>query len=168
MTDADAALCHGPGMSQHSARVSWARRGAEFQLKTYIRDHETTFDGGITIPVSAAAGPAVPPGTVGAATVDPEELTVAALASCHMLFFLALAAKRGLVIDAYGDDPVGVLESKDGATSLTRITLRPRVTWAGEPPAAAVVDELHHEAHKRCYIANSLRSEVAIEPAAAS
>ena len=121
-----------------------------------------------TIPVSAAAGPAVPPGTVGAATVDPEELTVAALASCHMLFFLALAAKRGLVIDAYGDDPIGVLESKDGATSLTRITLRPRVTWAGEPPAAAVVDELHHEAHKRCYIANSLRSEVVIEPAAAS
>lgn len=154
-------------MSQHTARIAWARGGAEFQLKTYARDHQTTFDSGVTLPVSAAAGPAIPPGTVGAGTVDPEELTVAALSSCHMLFFLALAAKRGLVIDAYDDDPVGVLESKDGATWLTKITLRPRVTWGGEPPAAAVVDELHHEAHKRCYIGNSLKSEIVIEPPAA-
>jgi organic hydroperoxide reductase OsmC/OhrA len=77
-------------MSQHTARLSWARRGAEFALKTYRRDHEAMFDGGVTIPMSAAAGPAVPAGTVGEHTVDPEELTVAAVASCHMLFFLAL------------------------------------------------------------------------------
>ncbi len=155
-------------MSQHTARIAWARGGAEFQLKTYRRDHQTTFDSGVTLPVSAAAGPAIPPGTVGDATVDPEELTVAALSSCHMLFFLALAAKRGLVIDAYDDDPVGVLESKDGATWLTTITLRPRVTWSGEAPAPAVVDELHHEAHKRCYIGNSLKSTIAIEPPTAT
>lgn len=152
----------GAGMSQHTARISWAREG-DFDLKTYRRDHQASFDGGVTLPMSAAGGPAVPPGTVGAATVDPEELTVAAVSSCHMLFFLALAAKRGLVIDRYDDDPVGVLESKDGATSLTRITLRPKVTWGGTPPDAAVVTELHHSAHKRCYIANSLKSEVVVE-----
>jgi organic hydroperoxide reductase OsmC/OhrA len=155
-------------MSQHSARLTWARRGAEFQLKTYSRDHEAVFDGGVTVPVSAAAGPAVPPGTVGAHTVDPEELTVAAVASCHMLFFLALAAKRGLTIDAYDDDPVGVLESKDGVTAFARITLRPRVTWAGAAPEPAVIDELHHGAHKRCYIANSLKAEILVEPQAAA
>lgn len=154
-------------MSVHSARVSWARRGAEFQLKTYSRDHEAAFDGGVTIPMSAAAGPAVPPGTVSAATVDPEELTVAAVSSCHMLFFLALAAKRGLVIEAYDDEPVGVLESKDGATSLTKITLRPRVSWGGGAPDAGIVSELHEGAHKRCYIANSLKSEIVIDAPAA-
>ena len=150
-------------MSIHSARVSWARGEAAFEMKTYVRDHQAAFDGGVTLPMSAAAGPAVPPGTVGAATVDPEELTVAAVSSCHMLFFLALAAKRGLVIDAYDDAPSGVLESREGATSLTKITLRPRVRWGGTAPDAAVVHELHEGAHRRCYIANSLKSEIVIE-----
>lgn len=154
-------------MSEHAAQLSWSRGGADFQMKTYSRDHMVAFDGGMTLPMSAAGGPAVPPGTVGAHTVDPEELTVAAVASCHMLFFLALAAKRGLTIEAYVDDPVGVLETKDGATWLTKITLRPRVTWGGTAPDAAVVDELHHGAHKRCYIANSLKSEIVIEGTAA-
>jgi organic hydroperoxide reductase OsmC/OhrA len=151
-------------MSEHSARVSWARRGAAFEVKTYVRDHDVTFDGGVTVPVSAAPAPSMPAGTIGAATVDPEELAVAAVASCHMLFFLALAAKRGLVVDAYDDAPSGVLESQDGATWLTRITLRPRVAWGGDPPDAAVLAELHHGAHKRCYIANSLKSEIVVEP----
>ena len=150
-------------MSEHTAKLSWSRGEAEFQMKTYLRDHQVAFDGGATLPMSAAAGPAVPPGTVGEHTVDPEELTVAAVSSCHMLFFLALAAKRGLTIEAYADDPVGVLDSKDGATWLTRITLRPRVTWGGAAPDAAIVAELHHAAHKRCYIANSLKSEIVIE-----
>ena len=96
--------------------------------KTYARDHQWRFDSGVTVAASAAAGPAIPPGTVGADTVDPEEAVVAALAGCHMLFFLALAAKKGLTIDRYEDAPHGVLESKDGATWLTTITLAPQVT----------------------------------------
>lgn len=149
---------------QHTARLVWTRGSQNFDAKVYSRDHELIFDSGTTLAASAAGGPAVPPATVGAHTVDPEELVVAATASCHMLFFLALAAKRGAVIDRYEDDPVGELETKDGATMLTRITLRPLVTWGGEPPAASVIDELHHGAHKRCYIANSLKSEVTVEP----
>lgn len=152
-------------MSTHNAKISWTRSSPTFDLKSYGRDHTWSFDGGITVPASAAAGPAIPPGTVGAATVDPEEAVVAALGACHMLFFLALASRKGLVIDAYEDDPSGLLESKDGATWLTTITLRPRVRWGGAPPERAVVDELHHEAHKRCYIANSLKSKVTVEPA---
>ena len=152
-------------MSEHTAKLSWSRGGAEFQMKTYSRDHQAAFDGGVTVPMSAAPGASTPPGTTSLATVDPEELTVAAVSSCHMLFFLALAAKRGLTIEAYADDPVGVLESRDGATWLTKITLHPRVSWGGSPPDAAIVDELHHGAHKRCYIANSLKAEITVEPA---
>jgi organic hydroperoxide reductase OsmC/OhrA len=151
-------------MSQHQARLAWVRGDREFTGKTFSRDHEVAFDSGATLTVSAANGPSQPPGTVGERTADPEELTVAAAASCHMLFFLALAAKRGLIVDGYADEPVGIMESKDGATWLTKITLRPRVTWGGEPPDAKVVDELHHDAHRRCYIANSLRSEIVVEP----
>ena len=154
-------------MSQHTARVVWNRSAEGMDARTYSRVHLWSFDGGTTVRASAAAGGPVPADAVSPDTVDPEEAVVAALAACHMLFFLALAAKRGLVVDRYEDAPHGTLETREGRAWLTTITLAPRVTWHGEPPAAAVVDELHHQAHARCYIANSLRSEVVIKPAAA-
>lgn len=150
-------------MSQHTARVIWNRTTETMDAKTYTRDHLWTFDSGVVVRGSSAAGGPVPAAAIGPDTVDPEEAVVAALASCHMLFFLALAAKRGLVLDRYQDAPHGVLETKDGATWLTTITLEPKLTWHGDPPAAAVIDELHHEAHQRCYISNSLKSEVVIK-----
>ena len=149
-------------MSNHTARLIWNRTSPTMDLKTYPRDHQWTFDSGVQVAVSAAAGPAIPPGTVGADTIDPEEAVVAALASCHMMFFLALATRRGLTIDRYEDAPVGVLESKDGATLLTTITLAPQVTWGGDAPDVEVIAALHQDAHKRCYIANSLRSTIVI------
>lgn len=151
------------GMSQHTARLVWSRASQSFDVKAYSRDHLVAFDSGAEIIGSAANGPSQPPGTVGDNTIDPEEMVVAAAASCHMLFFLALAAKRGLVIDRYEDEPSGVMETHGKATWLTKITLRPLVTWSGEAPAAAVLDELHHESHARCYIANSLKSELTVE-----
>ncbi|MBK9035501.1 MAG: OsmC family protein [Myxococcales bacterium] len=150
-------------MSNHTARLIWNRSSETMDAKAYSRDHQWTFDSGVQVTASAAAGPAIPPGTVGDRTVDPEEAVVAALASCHMLFFLALAAKRGLTIDRYEDAPHGLLESKDGATQFTTITLAPQVTWGGAAPDAETVATLHREAHKRCYIANSLKSHVVIE-----
>ena len=150
-------------MSQHTARVTWSRTTETMDPKTYTRDHLWTFDSGVVVRASAAAGGPVPAATIGPDTVDPEEALVAALASCHMLFFLALAAKRGLVIDRYEDAPHGELGTRDGATSLTTITLEPKVTWHSAPPDAAIVDELHHQAHQRCYISNSLKSEVVIK-----
>jgi organic hydroperoxide reductase OsmC/OhrA len=151
-------------MSTHEAHLVWTRPTPDFDLRTYSRDHTISFASGAVVTGSAANAASQPAGTVGPLTVDPEAMTVAATAACHMMFFLALAAKRGLVIDRYEDEPVGVLETRDGATWLTRITLRPRVTWSGAPPEAAVVDQLHHGSHKRCYIASSLRSEITVEP----
>jgi organic hydroperoxide reductase OsmC/OhrA len=153
-------------MSQHTARLVWNRTTASMDAKTYSRDHQWTFDSGAVVRASAAAGGAVPAATIGPETVDPEEAVVAALASCHMLFFLALAAKRGLTIDRAEDAPLGLLETRDGATALTKITLAPKVTWGGAAPDAAVIDLLHHDAHRRCYISNSLKSEIVIEPVA--
>lgn len=150
-------------MSQHTARVVWNRAADSMEPRTYSRDHLWSFDGGVTVRASAAAGGPVPASAVSPDTVDPEEAVIAALSSCHMLFFLALAAKRGLVVDRYEDAPHAVLETKDGKAYLTTITLEPKVTWRGEAPAATVIDELHHEAHARCYIGNSLRSEVVIK-----
>lgn len=150
-------------MSNHTARVVWTRSTETMDAKTYSRDHQWRFDSGVTVAASAAAGPAIPPGTVGAETVDPEEAVVAALSSCHMLFFLALAAKRGLTIDRYEDAPHGVLENKDGAVWFTTITLAPQITWGGAPPDAEAITALHRDAHKRCYIANSLKGHVVIE-----
>lgn len=152
-------------MSLHTARLVWARSTPDFDPKTYVRDHTLSFASGVTITNSAAAGPSTPPGTVGPGATDPEALVVSAVSACHMLFFIAFAAKRGVVVDRYEDDAVGLLEPKDGATWLTRITLKPKVTWGGTPPAQEVIDALHHDAHKRCYIANSLKGEVVVEPA---
>lgn len=153
-------------MSQHNARLVWTRSTPEFDAKTYSRDHTLSFDSGAVVTGSAAASPQQPPGVIGPNTLDPEAAVVGAVAACHMLFFLAFAAKRGHVVDRYEDTPVGVLEPKDGATWLTKITLRPHVTWAAAPPPPDVLDALHHDAHKRCYIANSLKGEIAVEPVA--
>ena len=100
------------------------------------------------------------------AAVDPEEALVAALGSCHMLFFLAFAAKGGFTVDSYRDEAVGMLGRDDrGKTSITTVALRPAVVFSGETrPDAAAIDALHHRAHEACYIANSIRAEVTIKP----
>lgn len=153
-------------MHPHVATVRWSRRGAPFVDNRYARAHEWTFDGGLTVPASSS--PAVVPAPLSdPAAVDPEEALVAAASSCHMLFFLALAAKRGLVVDEYVDEAQGVLGRRDdGRTAFTRIVLRPRVRWdAGRQPDAHALAELHEEAHARCYVSNSLTAEVVVEPA---
>lgn len=150
---------------QHTARLVWTRTRDDHDVKTYSRDHRIAFDSGAEVTASAADSPSQPAGTVGAGTIDPEEMVVAAAASCHMLFFLAMAAKRGLKIERYEDDPVGELGRADGVTMLTRITLRPRISWHGDAPSAEVLAELHHESHVRCYIANSLKTEVTVTAA---
>ena len=99
------------------------------------------------------------------AAVDPEEALVAAVSSCHMLFFLGYAAKAGVVVDRYRDDAVGVLgRDERGRMSITAVTLHPEVTFTGETPDPAALADLHHRAHEACYIANSIRAEVTVEP----
>ena len=152
-------------MSEHSATVEWLRGDQSFTDNRYARAHAWRFDGGAVVRGSSAPS-SVPAPLSDPAAVDPEEALVAALSSCHMLFFLAYAGKAGFVVDRYLDQAVGLLGKDDrGKVSMTLITLRPAVTFAGPTPEAAALNALHQRAHEACYIANSLRGEVRIEPA---
>jgi organic hydroperoxide reductase OsmC/OhrA len=97
--------------------------------------------------------------------VDPEEALVAALSSCHMLFFLSFAALAGLVVDRYEDEAVGELgKIANGKSAIVKVTLRPKIDWVGAPPSAEQLDQLHHKAHEHCYVANSVTAQIVIEP----
>ena len=155
-------------MHRYEARVAWQREGAAFTDQRYSRGHAWTFDGGVTVPASSSPLSVPLPYSVAAA-VDPEEALVAATSSCHMLWFLALAAKQGFVVDRYVDDAFGVMErNAAGKQMITRITLRPAIEFRGDAtPTAAQLEALHHRAHEECYIANSIKSEVVVIPASA-
>jgi organic hydroperoxide reductase OsmC/OhrA len=156
--------------SNHSARVHWHRQTDEgFADNRYHRGHIWQFDGGATVRGSSSPH-SVPLPYSDPAAVDPEEAFVAALASCHMLWFLSLAAKAGWVVDDYRDDATGTLaRNPAGKFAMTVVTLRPAVTWGGtHPPDATERARLHHAAHEACYIANSVTTDVRCEPADAS
>ena len=150
-------------MSTYTASIRWDRGEAEFADGHYSRDHQWAFDGGALVPASASADH-VPRGTADPAGVDPEEAFIAALSSCHMLFFLDFARLAGLVVQSYADEPVGVLgRSPDGTYAITRVTLHPRVTWVGAAPDTKTLAELYQQAHEVCFIANSVKTEVDVE-----
>ncbi len=146
-------------MSEHRVTINWQRGTADFDYTSYSRDHTWRFAGGREVAASAAEAYRGNP-----ALVDPEAAFVASLGSCHMLTFLAVAAQRGLTVDAYEDDAVGYLEKNDkGKLAVTRVVLRPRIVFGGEAPAPAVVDQMHDKAHRECFIANSVLTEVQVE-----
>jgi organic hydroperoxide reductase OsmC/OhrA len=151
-------------MSEYLATVEWRRNVATFSDNRFSRAHTWRFDGGLTVPGSSAPQVVRPPYSDPAA-VDPEEAFVASASSCHMLWFLALAMKAGLIVDSYSDEAVGVLEKNtQGKLAITRITLRPRIDFSGaKVPTAAEIDALHRKAHEECYIANSVRTAITVE-----
>lgn len=149
-------------MSEHHANVTWVRGSTEFTYETYPRAHMWSFPSGIQVEASSA------PEYLGTADrVNPEEAFIAALSSCHMLTFLALAARKRLVVERYEDAAVGVLEKDaEGKLAVTRVTLRPKVVFAeNTAPASEDLQRLHEKAHEHCFIANSVRTAVNIEPA---
>ena len=150
-------------MKEFEARVAWQRAGQAFLDGRYSRAHDWSFDGGLSLRASSSPL-SVPPPMSDPAALDPEEALVAAAASCHMLFFLSLAAGQGFTVDSYLDRPVGRLGAEeDGRVAMTRIELRPAIAFAGErQPSRAELDALHHAAHARCYIANSLKTAVIV------
>jgi len=152
-------------MSTYTARIRWQRGDQKFTDNRYSRGHTWKFDGGTEVPASASPHVVPLPMSVEAA-VDPEEAFVAAVSSCHMLWFLSLAAKRGHVVDSYTDDAEGVMaRNAAGKVAVTKVTLRPLVVFSGaNSPDRAALDALHHAAHEQCFIANSIRSEVVCEP----
>lgn len=149
-------------MATHRATIGW-RSDGEFVSGRYSRRHEWGFDGGAR--VTASSSPDVVPVPMSdPAGVDPEEALVAAASSCHMLWFLSLAQAEGIDVASYDDEADGVMgRLAPGKIGLTKITLRPAIAFGGPRPDAATLDRLHHQAHERCFIANSLKTEIVIE-----
>ena len=151
-------------MGRHVATIDWHRGDAAFVDNRYGRGHVWRFDGGAEVRASASPHNVRVPFSDPAA-VDPEEAFVASLSSCHMLWFLSLAAQRGFVVDRYLDEAFGVLDrNSEGRLAMTRVTLRPAVTFSGaRTPNASEVRELHERAHHECFIATSVKTEVLCE-----
>lgn len=149
-------------MPDHVATVEW-RSGGGFREGRYSRAHRWSFDGGAIVPASASPH-VVPAPMSDPAGVDPEEALVASVSSCHMLWFLHLARDSGFDVAAYRDEARGQMGKGDrGRMAVTRIVLRPEIDFAGEAPGAEALARLHHEAHEKCFIANSLRTEIVVE-----
>lgn len=152
-------------MTQISAEIIWLRGEQDFLSNRYSRKHLMRFDGGAE--VAGSSSPHIVPVPMSDPNaVDPEEAFVASLSSCHMLWFLSLAAKRKFCVDSYHDAAEGVMENNtDGKLVMAVVTLRPAVTFSGaQLPTRAQIDQLHHRAHEECFIANSVKSEIRIAP----
>lgn len=151
-------------MGEYRATIEWQSGAAadDFVKGRYSREHVWKFDGGIA--VAASPSPSVVPAPWSSpSAVDPEEAYVAAIASCHMLTFLYLAAKRGHAVASYRDEAAGVMTKNErGRTWVSRVTLAPRIEWADRPPSADELAALHHDAHAECFIANSVRTEIVV------
>jgi len=151
-------------MTEHFATVTWQRGDDDFRRGRYSRRHRWRFDGGAE--VAASASPHVVPAPWSdPAGVDPEEAYVAALSSCHMLWFLSLAAAQGFVVDSYEDAAVGHMrETAPQRVIIAQVVLRPRIAFDPAHPATPQqVEALHHAAHERCFLANSVKTEIRIE-----
>jgi len=147
---------------EYKATIHWQRGTQPFTDRKYGRGHDWRFDG---LTVAGSSSPAVVKVPLSREdAIDPEEALVAALSSCHMLFFLEFAAKAGFRIDDYRDDAVGIMgKSPAGRIMMTTATLSPNVVFSGDKrPSPADVADLHHRSHEACYIANSFRGEVVI------
>ena len=150
-------------MSDHDAFVTWTLQSdADFPKGRYSRAHRITFDGGAEILASAA--PSVLGRWADPAGIDPEEMLVAALSSCHMLTFLDKARRAGFVIDRYSDAARGQMgEVTPGRKGLVEVVLRPDISWVGAAPDPEALEALHAASHAECFIANSVRCEVRFE-----
>ncbi len=147
-------------MSEHKVSVNWSRESDDFQYKNYNREHTWNFENGIVVQASAA------PDYLGKAEcVNPEDAYVASLSSCHMLTFLAIASYQGFTIDSYVDEAVGILDKNEsGRMAVTQVTLKPTIQFSGEKvPSDEELNTLHDKAHRECFIANSVTTEVNLD-----
>ena len=156
-------------MAEHKASIEWARMGdpADYTSGKYSRAHTWTFDGGATVPASASPS-VVPAPWSNPAGVDPEEALVAAISSCHMLTFLYVAQKAGFVVERYEDEAVGrMTKSGRGATPwISQVTLHPKIAYVGaKTPTDTEAEHLHQQAHEQCFIAQSVKTEISVQPA---
>ncbi len=150
-------------MHRYTAAIRWERGDQPFTDNRYSRAHAWRFDGGAEVRGSSSPLSVKVPLSDPAA-VDPEEAFVVSLSSCHMLWFLGLAAKAGFRVDRYVDEAEGVMDrNAEGKLAVTVVTLHPVVDFSGEKlPSRGELEHLHHRAHEECFIANSVRTEVRI------
>jgi len=152
-------------MSEYFANIHWSRGLNENYIDNkYSRGHQWTFDGGVVI--QASSSPHVVPLPYSVENnVDPEEAFVASLSSCHMLFFLSIAAKRKYIVDSYVDDAVGIMDKdSDGNIAMTKVTLRPFIIFSGDKkPTMQQLEKMHHQSHQQCFIANSVKTKIVTE-----
>jgi organic hydroperoxide reductase OsmC/OhrA len=152
-------------LEEYQVTIHWERGDQLFTDNRYSRGHTWIFDGGVEVPASSSPH-IVPLPYSNANAVDPEEAFVASLSSCHMLWFLSIAGRRGFCVDSYADDAVGVMEKdQSGRLAMTRVTLRPKAIFSGSRlPTETELQAMHHEAHQKCFIANSVKTDVRCEP----
>ncbi len=152
-------------MHTYTADIRWTCDNInDFTSKRYSRAHTWGFDGGVIVPASSSPNSVRVPYS-NPASVDPEEAFVAALSSCHMLTFLYLASVDGYAVAAYADSASGIMEKiANGKEAVTQVTLRPQIVFSGDKvPTDAVLDDLHHRAHEDCYLANSVKTVIAVQ-----
>jgi organic hydroperoxide reductase OsmC/OhrA len=152
-----------PDMAEHKAIISWQRNGPDFLKGKYSREHTWTFDGGLKLAASASPS-VVPLPWSNPSNVDPEEAFVAAISSCHMLTYLYLASVQGFTVDSYCDEAIGFMIKDDkGVPWVSDVTLNPQIVYGGDKvPGPEDVARLHHLAHEQCFIANSVKTRVAV------
>ncbi|OYW74166.1 MAG: peroxiredoxin [Verrucomicrobia bacterium 12-59-8] len=152
-------------MSKHTATVRWKNNDPDFLSRRYSREHTLLFDGGATMPGSPSPQ-IVPAPWSNPAGIDPEEMFIASVSSCHMLWFLHVACDAGLLPESYDDAAEGIMTKNErGALWISQITLQPRIVWGGDKkPKDTEVEHLHHLAHEQCFIANSIKTKVIVQP----
>lgn len=151
-------------MARYTVTIEWERQAASFSDGKYSRAHRWIFDGGLIVPGSSSPH-VVPLPYSDEQAVDPEEAFIAALSSCHMLWFLSIVAEAGFVVEHYHDQAVGKMgKNSTDKIAMTKVTLRPNIIWAESAPSTEQIEQFHHQAHEQCFIANSVLTQISIEP----
>jgi len=152
-------------MAEYTATITWSRGNDDFLDKRYHRAHTWQFDGGATVAASSSPHVVSLPYS-DAAAVDPEEAYVAALSSCHMLWFMDIASRAGFRLNSYTDAAVGTMaKNAQGQLVVTHVLLKPITRFdAAHAPSAEVLNDLHHRAHASCFLANSVKTQIDCEP----
>ena len=151
---------------RYTAMISWGKKQDEaFIDNQYNRSHIWKFDGGIELTASSSPQ-VVPIPYSNEMAVDPEEAFIASLSSCHMLWFLSIACQQKYIVENYEDHAEGILgKNSEGRLAMVKVTLKPKVKFNNKTiPTPIQIQEIHHQAHEKCFIANSVKTEINIMP----
>ena len=145
--------------SSHKIKLEWFNLSNNLEYDTYSRSHTILYEGGIQIQASAAQEYKGNP-----KEINPEEQLVAAVSSCHMLTFLAIASRKKMIIKSYIDNAVGTLAiNTNNRMAITHVLLNPIIVFETEQPSAEMIKNMHHRSHLECFIANSVNFPIEVK-----